>query len=67
MDRNKLEFSYFFNAGYDYATGECDLEGSDIFYEGHYVGSVWWKLPSELAMMDDDELQEAVNNANILI
>lgn len=58
MDREKLEFKYFFNAGIDKITGDCDLEGSDVFYEGHYVGSVKWVLPPELSEMDDDELEE---------
>ena len=30
MDREKLEFRYFFNAGLDRVTCECDLEGSGI-------------------------------------
>lgn len=57
MDREKLEFRYFFNAGIDRVTGECDVEGSDVFYEGHYVGSVKWVLPDDLEDMGDDELE----------
>ena len=65
MDKEKLEFRYFFNAGLDKATGICDGEGtdiyerddSDVFYEGHYVGSVKWVLPDELSEMEDDELE----------
>ena len=67
MDREKLEFRYFFNAGLDRRTLECDLKGSDVFYEGHYVGSVKWVLPDELSEMDDDELEEQFAWNDILI
>ena len=67
LDRKKLEFRYFFNAGLDRATCECDVEGSDVFYEGHYVGSVKWVLPDELSEMEDDELKERFALNNILI
>ena len=30
MDREKLEFRYFFNAGLDRITCECDVEGTDV-------------------------------------
>ena len=67
MDREKLEFRYFFNAGIDRVTCECDVEGSDVFYEGHYVGSVKWVLPPELSEMDDDELEEHLASNGILL
>ena len=57
MDRTKLRFRYFFNAGLDKYTCECDVEGTDVYYDEHYVGSVNWKLPDELSEMDDDELE----------
>jgi hypothetical protein len=34
------------------------VEGTDVFEDGHYIGSVKWKLPEELSEMDDDELEE---------
>jgi len=67
MDREKLEFRYFFNAGLDRITGECDLEGSDVYYDGHYVGSVKWVLPDELSEMEDNELEQEFYWNNILI
>lgn len=67
MDREKLEFRYFFNAGLDRITGECDVEGTDVFYEGHYVGSVKWEKPEDLEAMDDDELEQQFAWNGILI
>ena len=67
MDREKLEFRHFFNAGLDRMTGDCDLEGSDVFYQGHYVGSVKWVLPDELSEFDDDVLEEQFIWNGILI
>ena len=67
MDREKLEFRYFFNAGLDRITCECDVEGSDVFYEGHFVGSVKWRLPEDLSGMEDDELEEQFARNGILI
>ena len=58
MDREKLVFKYFFNAGLNRETCECDVEGTDVFEDGHYIGSVNWKLPAELSAMDDDELKQ---------
>jgi hypothetical protein len=58
MDREKLEFRYFFNAGIDRITCECDVEGTDVFEDGHYIGSVKWKTPEELEEMSDNELEE---------
>lgn len=58
MDREKLEFKYFFNAGIDRITCECDVEGTDVFEDGHYIGSVKWKTPEELEEMSDSELEE---------
>lgn len=67
MDRSKLEFKYFFNAGIDKVTGECDVEGSDVFEDGHYVGSINYRLPSELSEMDDSELEEIFAENGILL
>ena len=56
MNREELEFRYFFNAGIDRVTGECDVEGSDVFHNGHYVGSINWTTPEEIGSMSDDEV-----------
>lgn len=58
MNREHLEFKYFFNAGIDKVTCECDVEGTDVYEDGHYIGSIKWKLPTEVSAMDDDELEE---------
>lgn len=67
MNREELEFRYFFNAGLDRATCECDVEGTDVFQKGHYIGSVKWKLPEELSEMDDGELEEEFACNGILL
>ena len=67
MERSKLWFRYFFNAGLDKYTCECDVEGTDVYYDEHYVGSVKWVLPDELEEMTDDELEEVFNENEILI
>lgn len=65
MDRSKLTFRYFFNAGLDKTTGMCDIEGTDVYEDGHYVGSIYWKLPNEIEEMEDDELEELFDENNI--
>ena len=62
MDRDRLIFRYFFNAGVDKETGICDGEGSDVFElddEGqeHYLGSIYGHLPSEFSEMEDGEVE----------
>ena len=71
MDRERLEFRYFFNAGLDKVTGICDGEGSDIFERDdsgslHYIGSLYGYLPSEVTEMTDDELEEAMATSGIM-
>ncbi len=68
MDRERLEFRYFFNAGMDRKTGIVDGEGCDVIEldaegQGHYIGSVYGVLPGEVSGMDDRELENmlAVN------
>ena len=53
-----LTFKYFFNAGVDRVTGDCDLEGTDVYENGHYIGSVRWKIPEELEEMSDEKLEQ---------
>ena len=62
MDRDKLIFRYFFNAGLDRETGICDGEGCDIMKlddEGNeeYVGSIYGVLPGDISGMDDTALE----------
>ena len=70
MNRDKLEFKYFFNAGLDRTTGICDGEGSDIFERDdsgglHYIGSLYGYLPEEISGMTDSELDEAMVTSGI--
>lgn len=67
MNRDKLTFRYFFNAGIDRITGICDAEGTDILYDGYYVGCIYFKHPSELAEMEDEELEEVFAENGILL
>ena len=67
MNREELEFRYFFNAGLDRTTGECDVEGSDVFQNGHYVGSINWVHPMDIAGMEDDELEDLLITNGILV
>ena len=62
MDRDKLIFRYFFNAGLDKETGICDGEGCNIMKlddEGNeeYVGSIYGVLPGDISGMDDTALE----------
>lgn len=71
MDRERLEFRYFFNAGLDKVAGICDGEGSDIFERDdsgglHYIGSLYGYLPEDISEMSDDELEEAMATSGIM-
>ena len=64
MNRENLEFRYYFNAGLNKETGICDEEGSDVFEidsngSSHYIGSIPFVFPSEISEMTDRELEEA--------
>ena len=70
MNRDKLEFKYFFNAGLDRTTGICDGEGSDVYERDdsgslHYIGSLYGYLPEEISGMTDSELDEAMVTSGI--
>lgn len=70
MNREKLEFKYFFNAGLDKVTGICDGEGSDVYERDdsgglHYIGSLYGYLPEEISGMTDSELDEAMVTSGI--
>jgi hypothetical protein len=70
MNRDRLEFKYFFNAGLDKTTGICDGEGSDVYERDdsgglHYIGSLYNYLPEEISEMTDAELDEAMVTSGI--
>ena len=70
MNRERLEFKYFFNAGLDRTTGICDGEGSDVYERDasgglHYIGSLYGYLPEEISGMTDSELDEAMVTSGI--
>lgn len=66
MNREEFTFRYFFNAGIDRVTCQCDVEGSDVFQNGHYIGSLNWVHPMDIAEMTDDELEELFKENGIL-
>jgi hypothetical protein len=57
VTRNGYEFKYFFNAGLDRRTLECDVEGVDVFEDGHYIGSIKWKSEEDILDMTDEEFE----------
>ncbi len=67
FNRDELTFERFFNAGIDRITGECDVEGTDVFHNGHYVGSIKWVYPTEISEMEDDELEQLLLENGIII
>ena len=67
IDRDNLTFQAFFNAGIDRLTGECDVEGVDVFDRGHYVGSIKWVSPLDISGMEDDELEQLLLENGILL
>ena len=67
INRDNLTFEAFFNAGIDRLTGEVDVEGSDVFDRGHYIGSIKWVSPLEISEMEDDELEELLIENFILV
>ena len=63
--RNRLSFKYFFNSGLDRETLECDLEGSDVFYDGIYIGSVKLLFPSDLSKLTNIELDKVLQENGV--
>lgn len=71
MNRDRLEFRYFFNAGLDRTTGICDGEGCDVMKldeDGHkkYIGSIYGVLPGDISGMDDTALENLLAAYGIL-
>jgi hypothetical protein len=67
MNREELLFRYYFSAGLNKINGNCDEEGTDVYQNGHYVGSIARVLPSDLSAMEDDKLEEVFIQNNILL
>lgn len=66
FNREDYTFKYFFNAGIDRVTCQCDVEGTDVFdAEGNYIGSINWVTPAEIDGMDDEELEELMLNNDV--
>jgi hypothetical protein len=60
---------YFFNAGYDKKTNQCDAEGTDFYDEDepdHYIGSVYGKTPSEIEEMTESEFYQLLEDNYII-
>lgn len=66
MNRNEFELRYFFNAGYDARTNECDLEGTDVYLNSHYVGSIHWVVPDDIEGMSDNEFFGLLDDNGII-
>ena len=65
MNRDRLSFQYYFNAGINRVTGTVDEEGCDVFeYDdqgtAHYIGSIPWAHPLGLSDMSDAELEQVL-------
>ena len=58
--RGGYEFDYFFNAGLDKRTLECDVEGVDVLENGHYIGSINWKSEQDILDLTDQEFAEVL-------
>lgn len=63
MNRDRLRFEYYFNAGINRITGTVDEEGCDVFElddsgSPHYIGSIPWAHPMAVSGMNDAELEQ---------
>lgn len=70
-ERDRYGFRYYFNAGIDKVTGNCDEEGLDVFdkdTEGnfHYIASLPYKSVDDIAYMTDDEFEEVLAEHGVL-
>ena len=70
MNRDRLIFEYYFNAGLDRTTGNVDEEGCDVFElddngSPHYIGNIPWAHPMSISGMSDGELQQLLNQNGI--
>ena len=54
-NRANFELVYFFTGGYDATTNETDLEGTQIYRNGHYLGYIPWVVPEDIEGMSDAE------------
>ena len=67
FNREDFEFSYFFNAGLDRRSCQCDVEGTDVMdKDGNYLGSINWVTPADISEMDDDELEQLMFENEII-
>ena len=63
--RDGYGFRYYFNAGLDKQTGECDAEGTDVFEQDkngkwHYIGDIKGVYPEEIKDMSDAEFEDCL-------
>ena len=70
-ERNGYGFRYYFNAGIDKVTGNCDEEGVDVYEkdskdEFHYIASLPHKSIDDIADMTDDEFEEVLAEHGVL-
>ena len=56
---------YFFNAGLDKETMQCDAEGTDFYDEDdteHYIGRAYGVTPDEIEEMTEGEFQQLLED-----
>ena len=67
LDRNKFSFEEFEEHSYNAKYDGYYLYGSNVYYDGRYVGQIDWVNPTELQMMSDDELTNQLDEWNIVV
>lgn len=67
LNRTKISFEEFEEFSYNSKYDGYYLYGSNVYYDGRYIGQIDWVNPTELRMMSDDELEEVFSECEILI
>ena len=63
MIRENFKFKYFFDTGYNKKTGECDVEGVDVYEidlndSEHFIAEIPYVTPNDIEDMTDEEFEE---------
>ena len=66
-DRHNYTFEEYDEIGYDAEWDTWGVHGTNIYYNGHYVGEVAWKTPQDFEEMTDEEFEETLNENGIII
>jgi hypothetical protein len=70
LERDGYGFRYFFNAGFDKATGMCDAEGVEVYEidakgEPRYTGVVFNKTIENVQDMNDNEFSRMIDKVSV--